>query len=252
MGETAPLLHTSPSPRPSSPLLRLPAELRLKIYSYVAPEFSLRHPPSQYTGLIYTCQQTRAELENEFLKGFTTFLNDFKDVMQKRRREIINFKEPTSIYEMGNFMITRQLRPDMFKSEDPFMPALAGYYFDCLTIKTREASSGRFGDGHRLSEGREPVYAGLVQRIVRFLARYLGQFPGYERRPSAQKIIFEFEKPSIEYGWYLKDAEWSLCGNEAWRMRVEKSGEGKVLRAVFEPAPGCYHAREKKERRKKD
>lgn len=60
-----------------SPLLDLPAELRLEIYSHVLCtrcKIPLRHPRSRYIGLLYACRQIQSEFEPEILKSMQVVL----------------------------------------------------------------------------------------------------------------------------------------------------------------------------------
>jgi hypothetical protein len=51
-----------------SPLLSLPAELRLAIYDFAIPDIPLHHHRSRYVGLVNTCRLMRTEAEPIILK----------------------------------------------------------------------------------------------------------------------------------------------------------------------------------------
>ena len=57
-----------------SPLLRLPCELRLRIYDGLLPIIPLKSdsPPTQFTGLLYSCKTIQHELEPEICKRIAT------------------------------------------------------------------------------------------------------------------------------------------------------------------------------------
>ncbi|PSN66297.1 hypothetical protein BS50DRAFT_669098 [Corynespora cassiicola Philippines] len=90
-----------------SPLLALPAELRLNIYSYMVPGRPLDVPPSHWTGLLYTCREIKAEFEPEIIKKSQKFLTSIQERCIKQREEEIRIKMPSNIHELRNLTIER-------------------------------------------------------------------------------------------------------------------------------------------------
>lgn len=70
-------------------LLMLPAELRLHIHSYVIPDPPLSEPLAQYSGLLHSCKQVRAEMEPEIKKRVNQMLaNILEELVAKYHNEI--------------------------------------------------------------------------------------------------------------------------------------------------------------------
>ncbi|KAF2865528.1 hypothetical protein BDV95DRAFT_612672 [Massariosphaeria phaeospora] len=77
-----------------SPLLDLPAELRLQIYSFIAPGILLATPPSNYVGLFLSCKQIHQELEHWAIKGIQRFLK----AMNENQPCVIKVETETEIH----------------------------------------------------------------------------------------------------------------------------------------------------------
>lgn len=150
----------------TSPLLDLPAELRLFVYHFVLRAVPLAPPRDEYAGLLYSCRFVYQELGAEILKRMGVFLVSRQVRCQAQYEGDLLFKMPQTLEELYNLQVWRPLRPKMFSRDDPFM-AVMYLHFTSLTITTRcdanaNLSSPSFGrrcasvvyDENRLRLGR--------------------------------------------------------------------------------------------------
>jgi hypothetical protein len=123
--------------------LLLPAELRLQIYNYVIPEVPLRQPRTQYSGLVFSCRQTRAELEPTILKVMRDVLAGIAEACTEIWHHDITFKTFHTLSELENLTVLggfdwRRRRPlgeyPHRRSDHPLVKLLE-MHFHALTIK---------------------------------------------------------------------------------------------------------------------
>lgn len=86
-------------------LLRLPAELRLRIYDHVIPTVPLSEPRSHYIGLLYASKQIRSEVEPEILKAMRNALITFLNAARRGYIASITFKEFRTLHELENLIL---------------------------------------------------------------------------------------------------------------------------------------------------
>jgi hypothetical protein len=120
--------------RPRKQLLGLPAELRLHIYSYVIPAIPLHAPRSEYTGLVYSCRQTRAEMTPMILARMCdTFASISKESLDDWNEDV-NFGNPQDLHELENLVVERRVKGEMHMTLHPLL-RLLDMHFDLLSIR---------------------------------------------------------------------------------------------------------------------
>ncbi|KAF2643789.1 hypothetical protein P280DRAFT_216762 [Massarina eburnea CBS 473.64] len=126
-----------------SPLLSIPTELRLQIYTYLVPHIPLSCPPTRFTGLLYSCKYIRSELEPEILKRMTSFLQDVQRRVSGSGQPDFIFHTPKTLGEVLNLKVERGYGRDgtdiMFVRSDPFMAVLY-MHLNSLRIQDRAPS----------------------------------------------------------------------------------------------------------------
>jgi hypothetical protein len=121
-------------------LLDLPAEMRLLIYSYVVPDIPLSVPRAQYQGLVYTCKQTRNELEPEIFQAMRSVFTKITQEICERFDDDITFSTFHSFRELENIQIKARLswriKERHALNYRDFHPIrkLLDFHFDAVTI----------------------------------------------------------------------------------------------------------------------
>jgi hypothetical protein len=119
-------------------LLKLPAELRLRIYEFVIPEVPLFVHQIVYSGLLYACKQTRSEIEPIILKDMATELTRIAGICLYNFDMEFVFDPPSTLRDLENLITTA--RSD-WQSLDPTrrewnpVITLSRMHFESLVIK---------------------------------------------------------------------------------------------------------------------
>jgi hypothetical protein len=127
---------------PRKQLLVLPAELRLHIYNYVVPAIPLHAPRSEYTGLVYSCRQTRAEMMPMVLARMCdTFASISKMSFDNWNEEVI-FGNPQTLHELENLDVERHVKGEMHITSHPLLQLL-DMHFELLSIRLSRTSDSK-------------------------------------------------------------------------------------------------------------
>jgi hypothetical protein len=122
-------------------LLLLPAELRLQIYNYVIPKVPLSQPRTQYSGLVFSCKQTRAEMEPTILKIMHDVLAGIAKTCLEVWQDDITFATSHTLFELENLTVLGGFKwrrtPESYNQrrwDHPILKLLK-MHFHALTIK---------------------------------------------------------------------------------------------------------------------
>ncbi|PVI04750.1 hypothetical protein DM02DRAFT_161928 [Periconia macrospinosa] len=122
-------------------LLDIPPEMRLRIYELLLAPIPLSKPPSQFTGLLFSCRQIRHELEHIIVARMQNYL-----LRVQRRCAAMGYRIQwlplRTFNDAYNLTVFRGTVMANFKRKDPFM-VLFYLYLGTLTIKMRYH---RFGE----------------------------------------------------------------------------------------------------------
>jgi hypothetical protein len=202
-----------------SPFLRLPAEIRLRIYTYVVPDIALRVPFADYSGLLYSCKQIYQELEAELVKPLPAFFEKWSE--HTLRLEFV----PRTITEMRNMTflgpgpttlagIRATSRRAQMKLESIGLPLHLD--LNCLTIKS-----------HR-HDGTQ------TQRDIRAFALRIGEYYHWKNTPRPKRIVWDWsDEPCEKNGMLMKEAEMAISQGPTWWFKVGQNAEGKAVSATF-------------------
>jgi hypothetical protein len=119
-------------------LLRLPTELRLRIYDFIIPEVPLLVHRIVYSGLLYSCKQTRYELERIVLTAMNNELTQITEICLYNFDMEIVFDPPSTLQALENMTVTARSE---WQSLDPTrrtwnpLITLSRMHFESLMIK---------------------------------------------------------------------------------------------------------------------
>jgi hypothetical protein len=101
-------------------LIGLAVEIHLVMYSYIIPKGSLKLPPEEYFGSLYSCTTIRDEMGPESCKAMAAYIGEVAATIRDRGDELI-YTPPTRLYGWLNLTVSRPKREDMFARDDPFL-----------------------------------------------------------------------------------------------------------------------------------
>jgi hypothetical protein len=131
VAQSMPLQRERPT-QEMSPLLNLPAELRLHIYSYLVPNQPLSISSDQFTRLLYSCKAIQHELEPEIRKRIASDINSIVEAIRAVGVEIC-YTKPTTFYGWRNFTFACSNKSYMSKMGNDSFYLLMHLRFDILT-----------------------------------------------------------------------------------------------------------------------
>ncbi|CAI6332419.1 unnamed protein product [Periconia digitata] len=228
-------------------ILDLPPEMRLRIYEYLLAAIPLSTPPSQFTGLLFSCRQIRHELEYLVVTRMRAHFLDIQQRCAAMDNDII-FAPMTTFNDVYNLKVFRVPCPRLFNRNDPFM-ALFYLYLGTFTIKLRRAAFENGLDDavaylqaptvyvrkRPPSAKYDPTFPGSVSVETRWhfrynynLNRWIGRRGPNENTPAARRIICEWStEPTV-------GREGRLCIITARIMDVEGLWKAEVLEGEME------------------
>ncbi|KAF2470161.1 uncharacterized protein BDR25DRAFT_355871 [Lindgomyces ingoldianus] len=186
-------------------LLKLPPEIRIHIYSFLAPPVQAQAPLPQYAGLLNSCKQIKQEIEHDAIKQVAQELSDIQKLLKESHNITIHILVPRTFQERKNLTLSLDYWPDdaaLFKS-------LKSLYFDSLTIRIAHGSvPNQEASAHLVA-----IYCHFALQNIRYI------WP-----------VTEDSKP-----FRFDPREGSLCkGKKRWRLDVERIEDGKALAATLE------------------
>jgi hypothetical protein len=215
----------------TSPLISFPAELRLRVYNFVLPQIPLSAPPSQYTGLLYSCRLVRQELEPEILKRMTAFLFDIQgrcrhihpeDMLDDGVPEDLAFNVPQDLDSLYNLRVERPSYEKLFTREDPFM-ALLYMYFNTLTIVSQPNTT----------VARTLKEQFRTQSNMLNLGRWIASRDASAIEPAAKKIVYDWSMdPQNSGGTILGRTREALEKRKGWEVVYRRHSDHLKMEGV--------------------
>ncbi|KAJ4293438.1 hypothetical protein N0V90_008721 [Kalmusia sp. IMI 367209] len=131
---TPALEFSDASDPPNAPnrFLLLPAELRVRVYNFLA---SPRAPSKDYAGFYFTCKQIRQELEEEYVKGFAKSFNAINASWPTPGSLQIESGMPQTIADTQNLIINTPLESMITKGSASFQITSALRPLLCLHVQ---------------------------------------------------------------------------------------------------------------------
>jgi hypothetical protein len=215
-----------------SPLLELPAELRLRIYNFVVSTIPLSAPPAQYAGLLYSCKFIRQELEPEILKRMTVFLFDVQDRcrhvhpedMVDDRLQDLEFNVPQDLPSLYNLRVQRPSYHKLFTRDDPFM-ALMYIYFNTLSIISVHQPDQ--------TPHRRDIEEKRTQRNMGSIARWIGSRDPGAAEPAARNIAYDWSGDrQLGYPKILRDTKDWLWNRDSWALVYRRHWDDYKIEGV--------------------
>lgn len=206
----------------TSPLLDLPAELRLLIYDKIGR----RTEPSNFTNLLLTCKALYNELEPDICKAFAKTVEGIAASIRADGDEIL-YTPPTTLHGWLNLTVSRQKRAYMFHDKDQYMH-FQYIYFHRFTITFHNHA-----EGFELRRDMPDTYQAAASRLaVRLSGCYdVDAFPAMKRwvldwaqfpQADARKRM------NYPLRWFNR---------EAWMMDTFKNEEGLLTGVCFRRVP---------------
>ncbi|KAF2686692.1 hypothetical protein K458DRAFT_416044 [Lentithecium fluviatile CBS 122367] len=197
---------------PTSPLIALPAELRLRVYDFVIPPIPLSAPPS---GLLSSCNFIRQELEHEILKRMAAFLLDVQARCRRVHAEDMDFSIPQNLGDLFNFHVSRPNNKYSFTRIDPFM-ALMYMHFNTLYIT---ATSPPDFEPSPFRVRR------VLQSNTRNLCMWMSTRAAEKNQPAANRIVYDWSHDPQTFIHSIKKDCWGAMGRkEGWGLKFRHQG----------------------------
>ncbi|KAF2867624.1 hypothetical protein BDV95DRAFT_170962 [Massariosphaeria phaeospora] len=218
------------------PLLRLPAELRLEVYEYLIPDFkllrsstgldlkSLYSPPSDYSGLLYSCKHVQQELTHMLVQRTAILLQSLQKLLREEEHRDVVITIPQSLHQLRNLTVFTSRGKDLFElsREDPVY-ALFYLHCDTLTIKSHQPA------------GHEAI--GLEPRNILRICLFLEKNGFSEYMPCFKRLVYDFSIPAKERNIIMCPKHAFVGKKQKWRWEFEKNLDEKVVSAVLERMP---------------
>lgn len=203
----------------ASPFLALPAEIRLRIYSFLLPRIPLSTSPTTYAGLLYSCRFIRQELEPEILKLMTDFLLDIRNRCRREYPQDMEFDIPQTLEELYNLQVSRPIEHKLFTRDDPIM-ALMYMHLNIFTISSQIPTSGL---------AKEEVQRRTQRNMVN-LAHWIGSRDKYAQEPVAKRTVYDFATArQVAVRSRLYDCQRFLWRRDAWAVVFRRSWDADML-----------------------
>lgn len=214
-----------------SPLLDLPAELRLKIYHHIG----LKTQSFLFRGLLLSCRQLRDEVEPELSKVIQREVEDIADAIRAIGDEIV-YTPPTNFHGWLNLTVSRPKRANMFHKQDPFN-RFKYIYFDTFTVKFHNHDSG-----FEFRRDSPDTYQYAVKR----LAHMIGECYDTDWFPAMRRWVLDWsDYPQLRTVRHV-DGFLYLWRRSAWEMETYR-----MLKNDVEWMTGVCFSRIDKKRGKK-
>jgi hypothetical protein len=221
-----------------SPLLSLPAELRLEIYAHIIPPIPLAEPRSHYAGLIYTCAQLRLEFEPLIVKRMQYILSDLaRQAYEGWNQDAITFSPFRTLHELENLTVSactafsrRVITVDWFASPggsrfDAPLRDLPMWHFESLTINV--SPQRRTAE----DEGKQKMW-------LRWMLAHFTVEQEASRRPNVRRFRLDWSAAfpcASNHTWPVRGmALEEMFERKVWRMRFEMDGEGRQVAVGLE------------------
>jgi hypothetical protein len=106
----------------------------LHIYSYFLPDVPLSVPPTEFTGMLYSCMTTLYELEPEICKLLTVAVNAIDELIRARwNGKGIQYTPPTTFRGWRSLDVCRTAESKHFMPGDPYL-LFKDFYFNTFNI----------------------------------------------------------------------------------------------------------------------
>ena len=205
-----------------SPLLSLPAELRLRIYGFVGPKTQSCH----FAGLLLACKILHDEVAHELSKAIAKCVEAIADAITFDGDEIL-YTAPTTLHGWLNLTVSRPKRANMFHKKDPYLR------FKFLFLNTFTITFHNHAEGFEFRPDRPDTY----QAAARRLAMEIGMcyktdwFPAMKRWNLDWSAYPQKDVKMIMRGPLFKH-EW-----DAWEMEILKNDEELLTGVSFHKIP---------------
>jgi hypothetical protein len=221
-----------------SPLLSLPAELRLEIYAHIIPPIPLAEPRSHYAGLVYTCKQLRLEFEPLILKRMQYVLSELaRQADQGWNHDAVTFSPFTTLHELENLVVSactafgrNVVNVDWYVVRggprfDAPLRDLLMWHFDSLTMNVSPR--------RRTANGEEEQKKWLRVMLGRFLREQEAC-----RRPNVKRFRLDWSASfpcTSKHSWPIRGTMLEqIFDRKVWRIGFEMDGEGRQVAAGLE------------------
>lgn len=192
----------------TSPLLDLPAELRLAIYRQIG----LKSQSHLFRGLLLSCKQLRNEVEPELSKVIQREVESIADAIRANGDEIV-YTQPTTFHGWLNLTVSRPKRANMFHKKDPFN-RFKYIYFDTFTVKFHNHDSG-----FEFRPGSPDTYQYATKR----LALMIGQCYDTDWFPAMRRWVLDWsDYPQLRTVRHV-DGFLYLWRRSAWEMETHRT-----------------------------
>ena len=211
-----------------SPLLRLPCELRLRIYDELVPIIPLKSDsrPTQFTGLLCSCKAIQYELEPEISKRMATAIAEIADLIHQSTGMEMVYTPPGSFCGWRNLTICwHTLNTYMLYPRCNPLLEFREFWFDTLTIHLHN-------DPNTYELFRTHPYIHATTELADVMASY-AETTGSLPRPKRWVLLFGGQiRPFVLHKGAGMNMNNICCDGEfrwIWRPNSSIRGSGVVF-----------------------
>lgn len=211
------------------PFLRLPFELRLQVYGYIAEAVPRTTPMAMYSGFYLSCRQIKQEFEDEYMKAYTPYITHVANKLPPHEARLLSI--PSTFATAQHITIRFQK-----SGYTPFLYYIPDQipYDNFLKKAVRRLMKGYFGsleirfEHLPLTQLSIPIWIEWIKPVLFVRMKKKGKV-------NAGRLVFVFDFPEGGSSDVVQFLRPELAPGDGWTLDgIVRDGEKVICRLVRE------------------